>query len=54
MFLRKYTKNSKDYYILTFVFQNGNNKKPDFKKCFIPEKLALILIKSGVELKNEK
>ena len=54
MFLKKYIKENKTYYLLVQVFQRGKDNKPNFEQCFIPEKLAQMLIKLGVEVKNEK
>lgn len=54
MFLKKYVKENKTYYLLVQVFQRGKDNKPNFEQCFIPEKLAQMLIKLGVEVKNEK
>lgn len=54
MFIKKYVKNDKIYYMLVVVEQLKRDEKPHFINCFIPEKLAECLVKLGVEIKNEK
>lgn len=51
MFIKKYVKDDKTYYMLLFGLQNKRDEKPHFIKFFIPEQLANMLIKLGVECK---
>lgn len=51
MFIKKYVKNEKTYFMLVVVEQNKKNEKPHFINCFITEQLANVLIKLGVECK---
>ena len=54
MFIKKYVKNSKTYFMLVVVEQLNRSEKPHFINCFITEQLAEVLIRLGVEVKNEK
>lgn len=59
MFVKKIEKNSVTYYILTICNRveagtgKGKDKDTQFISCFIPEKLALLLIDNGVTLKDK-
>lgn len=52
MFIKKYVKSDKIYYMLVIVEQT-NDDKPHFINCFIPEQLALILNKNGIDIKEK-
>lgn len=52
MFIKKYVKNEKVYFMLVIVEQTKKGKKPHFINCFIPEQLANMLIKCGLECKS--
>lgn len=53
MFIKKYVKNEKKYFMLVIVEQKKKDEKPHFINCFIPEQLANMLIKLGLECRNK-